>query len=97
MEGFKDIFHHKIVFLTTYLKFFGHDQIPLSRFFVILKWILISEAFKVVKTIWNKPLEGLKMKKVFEQNVSLHEAFLESVPTALITQALLVYRGKSFY
>ena len=60
------------------------------KFFAVSKITTrISEAFKVVKTIWTKPMEGLEMKKVFERHVSLHEAFLESVPTALLTTAII--------
>ena len=35
--------------------------------------------------MWTNPTKGLKRKKLYEQNVSLHEAFVESVPTALLT------------
>ena len=39
--------------------------------------------------MWTNQKKGLQLKKLFEQNVSLLEAFLEAIPTALISQALI--------
>ena len=50
------------------------------------------EAFKIVKNQWNNPgpTQDLSMKKRYEQQVGLHETFIESVPTALIITFLSV-------
>ena len=50
----------------------------------------ILEALKFVIFLFKNPRKGQKMKKIFEQEVSFHEVFLEAVPTALVMTILLV-------
>merc|ERR1711988_1470146 len=48
------------------------------------------EAAKLIKSIYKDPVKGKKEKKEFDQNIGLHEVFLESVPTALIITFVFV-------
>ena len=69
---------------------------PMVRCFVeyeridILLFYIILEAVKFVIFLYTNPRKGQKMKKIFEQDVSFHEVFLEAVPTALVMTILLV-------
>ena len=38
----------------------------------------------VIKSIYQDPEEGMKKKLRYEQDIGLHETFLESVPTTLV-------------
>ena len=60
--------------------------------------ILIPEALSVIKCLYKDFEEGLAMKKIYESKISLHEVFLEAVPTSFIYTFLFVraYVGKGF-
>ena len=49
--------------------------------------IIIIEASKLIYSIYKDPVKG-KKKEEFDQNIGLHEVFLESVPTTLILSVL---------
>ena len=51
--------------------------------------MIILEAAKLIILIYKDTPKGMKEKKKFDQNIGLHEAFLESVPTAFITTVLI--------
>ena len=56
-------------------------------------WFLhinISEASRIVYTLYKDPAKGRQIKKIFEQNIGLHEVFLEAVPTTLIITVIMV-------
>ena len=69
---------------------------PMVRCFVeyeridILLFYIILEAVKFVIFLYKNPRKGQKMKKIFEQDVSFHEVFLEAVPSALVMTIFLV-------
>lgn len=44
----------------------------------------------MMRTLWRNPNEGLKKKIKFEENIALHEVFLESVPASLIITYICV-------
>ena len=44
----------------------------------------IPEAAKLIYSIYKNPAKGKKEKKDYDQNIGLHEVFLESVPSTLI-------------
>ena len=46
--------------------------------------IFLTEAAKVIYLLLRDPQSGEKRSEMFYQNISLHEGFLESVPTILI-------------
>lgn len=48
------------------------------------------EAAKLIYSIYRDPVKGKKEKKDYDQNIGLHEVFLESVPTALIITVIAV-------
>ena len=48
------------------------------------------EAMKFVMMMFKNPKKAQKMKKQYEEQVGLHEVFLESVPTALVITMLMV-------
>ena len=50
---------------------------------------IILEALKVVWMLLKNPREGQKMKRRYEENIGLHEVFLEAVPSVFITTILL--------
>ena len=50
----------------------------------------VSEAVKLIYSIYKDPVKGTKEKKEFNQNVGLHEVFLESAPTALIITVIMI-------
>ena len=50
----------------------------------------ILEALKFVIFLFKNPRKGQKMKKIFEQEVSFHEVFLEAVPAAIVMTILMV-------
>ena len=52
--------------------------------------ILIPEALSVIKCLSKDFEEGLAMKKIYESKISLHEVFLEAVPTSFIYTFLFV-------
>ena len=56
----------------------------------------ILEALKFVIFLFKNPRKGQTLKKIFEQEVSFHEVFLEAVPTALVVTILMtkVLSGK---
>ena len=68
---------------------------PMVRCFVeyeridILLFYIILEAVKFVIFLYKNPRKGQEMKKIFEQDVSFHEVFLEAVPTALVMTIIL--------
>ena len=49
----------------------------------------ISEAAKIIYHLWTDPAEGKKKKKEFDQEIGLHETFLESVPSAFIITVIM--------
>jgi len=51
------------------------------------------EAAKLIYSIYKDPVKGKKEKKDYDQNIGLHEVFLESVPTALIITVIGVRAG----
>jgi len=55
------------------------------------------EALSVIKCLYKDFEEGLAMKKIYESKISLHEVFLEAVPTSFIYTFLFVraYVGHS--
>ena len=52
--------------------------------------INISEAVKLIYSIYKDPVKGRKKKREFDQNVGLHEVLLESVPTAFVITVIWV-------
>ena len=50
----------------------------------------ISEASRIVYTLYKDPAKGRQIKKIFDQNIGLHEVFLEAVPTTLIITVIWV-------
>ena len=40
--------------------------------------------------MWTDPAEGKKKKKEFDQEIGLHETFLESVPSAFIMTVIMI-------
>ena len=50
----------------------------------------ISEAVKLIYSIYKDPVLGRMKKKEFDQNVGLHEVLLESLPTAFIITVIWV-------
>ena len=56
-----------------------------------------SESVKVVAMLWKNPRGGQKMKKRYEQEMGLHEAFLEAVPTCFVITILLTSAISKFY
>ena len=54
----------------------------------------LSEAGKLIYSIYKDPVKGKKEKKQYEENIGLHEVFLESVPTAFIISIIMVSAGK---
>ena len=57
--------------------------------------ISLSEAVKVFLKIWKHPSKGLMIKRKFDREVSLHEVFLEAVPSALVMMVIRVSSGPS--
>ena len=58
--------------------------------------IFSSEAFKLILKIWKvweAPEEARELKRRFDKNISLHEVFLESVPSAGVMTILMVNSG----
>ena len=57
----------------------------------------ISEAAKIIYHLWTDPAEGKKKKKEFDQEIGLHETFLESVLSAYFITVIMVtaFRGES--
>ena len=53
----------------------------------------ISEAAKLIYTIYKDPAKGKKMKKEYDQNIALHETFLEAVPTTLVLTVIWLTAG----
>ena len=53
----------------------------------------ISEASRIVSVLFKSPAQGRQLKKTFDQNIGLHEVFLEAVPSTLITTVILVNAG----
>ena len=47
-------------------------------------------AAKLISSLYKDPVKGKKEKKEFDQNIGLHEVFLESVPTALIITVIMI-------
>ena len=52
--------------------------------------INILEASRIVYTLYKDPAKGRQIKKIFDQNIGLHEVFLEAVPTTLIITVISV-------
>ena len=50
----------------------------------------ISEASKVIQLLYKDPGKGKKERRLFQQNIALHETFLESVPTVFIITYIVV-------
>lgn len=42
------------------------------------------------RSLWMNPAKGMKKKVKFEEEVGLHEVFLEAVPSTIIMTFLLV-------
>lgn len=51
---------------------------------------VIPEAITVIKSLYTDVEKGLAMKKNYESKISLHEVFLEAVPTSFIYTFLFV-------
>ena len=47
----------------------------------------------MIYSIYKDPVKGKKERKDYDQNIALHEVFLESVPTALIITVIGVEAG----
>ena len=55
--------------------------------------IKISEASRIVYTLYKDPAKGRQIKKIFDQNIGLHEVFLEAVPTTFIITVIWLEAG----
>merc|ERR1711988_632422 len=86
-------------FLLNYIVcFYTFFRLTINRkkylfIFPLLNLYPQYEAAKLIYSIYKDPVKGRKEKKEFDQNIGLHEVFLESVPTALIM--LAIYGGKN--
>ena len=49
------------------------------------------EAIQVIRFIWINPKRGIEKKNDFDQNISLNENFIESVPTVLIMIFMMMH------
>ena len=54
----------------------------------------ILEAVRLILMLLEDPETGMKMKRKYEEDIGLHETFLEAVPTALILTLIWVSPGK---
>ena len=50
---------------------------------------------RIVHTLYKDPAKGRQIKKIFDQNIGLHEVFLEAVPTTLIITVIWIDAGKT--
>ena len=50
----------------------------------------VLEALQVCRSLWTNSAKGMKKKIKFEENVGLHEVFLEAVPSTIVMTFLLV-------
>ena len=63
-------------------------MIKMYRFIIISSDI--PEAAKLIYSIYKNPVKGKKLKKEYDQNIGLHETFLEAVPTTLVLTVIIV-------
>ena len=56
----------------------------------------ISEAAKLIYYVYKDPMKGRMKKKDYDQNIGLHEVFLESVPTSLIIIVIMAKAGEKY-
>ena len=52
-------------------------------------YFIVLEALKIVRMLWQNPLEGERRKELYEQQIGLLEVLLEAVPTAFVTTILM--------
>ena len=55
--------------------------------------MVFSEASRIVYTLYKDPAKGRQIKKIFDQNIGLHEVFLEAVPTTFIITVFMAEAG----
>ena len=56
---------------------------------LIFCYLFVLEALKIVRMLWQNPLEGERRKELYEQQIGLLEVLLEAVPTAFVTTILM--------
>ena len=61
-----------------------------------LSKMIVLAALRVIKSIYEDPIEGQRQKLYYESNIGMHETFLESVPTGYIL-TVLFYRTWGVY
>ena len=59
--------------------------------------MFFSEAGKLIYFIYKDPVKGKKEKRDFDQNISLHEVFLEAVPTTVIITVIWFKEGRTIF
>lgn len=56
--------------------------------------IRILEAARIIYLLAKNPSEGRKEKKIFDQDLGLFEALLESVPSVIVLSIISAFGGK---
>ena len=56
--------------------------------------IHILEAARIIYLLTKNPSEGKRKKKIFDQDLGLFEALLESVPSVIVLSIISVFGGK---
>merc|ERR1711988_2005594 len=86
-------------YIVCFYTFFRLTSSKKKYFFIfpLLDLYPQYEAAKLIYFIYKDPVKGKKEKRDFDQNISLHEVFLEAVPTTVIITVIWFKEGRTIF